>query len=205
MKSRIALIAFAALFIVACGDDSDDEKGAADAGQDSDARKEDSVFGGYLVAIDKAKAAGKAANERQTSIEESLGLESSTETRQTLGMTETRRTPGETYAETDGIFSGMIQSVNKAKVSRDMLNDRQKQIDALSGGVPQSTHGIDNAAEAPEMFAPTVAVENASQAKSEPEGGMFSGIDRAREVKEAANNRHQELESLAGVQSESDL
>ena len=207
MKLPIVLLAIAALLMVGCNEDSDDENNASDTGQDSETSKEGSVFGGYLVAIDKAKAAGKAANDRQTSMEETLELDSSTENRPTLGMAETSRPTSETYAEEEGLFGDLIMSVNKAKASRGMLNERQRQMDSLLGAGAQSTRESGELADAPTMFAPTAANQEQAdgETEDETEGGMFSGIDRARELKDAANARHQELESMSGGQSESTL
>ena len=207
MKFRIALIVIAALLMVGCNDDSDDEENASDTDQDSETSREGSLFGGYLVAIDKAKAAGTAANNRQTSMEEALGLDSSTENHPTLGMAETSRPSSETYAEETGLFGDLIKSVNKAKASRDMLNQRQRQMDSLLGAGPQSTRENGELADAPTMFAQTAANEEQTdgETEDETEGGMFSGIDRARELKDAANVRYQELESMSGGPSESTL
>jgi len=134
MKSHIALTTFALLLIVGCGGNHNNEQGSADENRASTAAGESSAFGGYLSALDKAKASQNAVNERQTRMEESLGYDPSIETRQTLGMSETSRQPRETYSEDDGMFGDMHKSMNKARTSRDMLNDRQRQMDSLAGG-----------------------------------------------------------------------
>ncbi len=88
-----------------------------------------------------------------------------------------------------------------------MLNERQRQMDSLLGAGPQSTRESGELADAATMFAQTAANEEQTdgETEDETEGGMFSGIDRARELKDAANVRYQELESMSGGPSESTL
>jgi len=130
MKSRIApiFLVFTSLLIASCGD----EQSSTNAALESADVKKSSVFGS---ALDKAKANREAANDRQMRMEAALGYDSSAETHTTLGMTETSQRPGaDDSVEGEGMFGDMHTSMNKAKATQDMLNDRQRQLDALSGG-----------------------------------------------------------------------
>ena len=128
MSTRFTFIVLATLFITACGDES------ADQAQSAENSGQSGMFDGYLAAIDKAKTAKSSANARQDGMEEMLGYDPSEVETRTLGMTESRTREQIELAEETGMFGAVHTSLNKARSARDMLNDRQYQLDELSGG-----------------------------------------------------------------------
>jgi len=168
------------LLLTACSDSADVDS-TPDAEQESD-----SVFSVYLSAVDKAKAAQQAAGDRQRQLDATLGFEdSSAEGQYILGMTNPESGPEYGTASGDeGVFDGAVTSMNKARATRDMLNNRQRKLDAMWGIQSQSTSGAE--------FIERPTAELRSDTDSE---GMTSIIDRAKQAQQSANERERNLEA----------
>ena len=135
MTRTMTLIIIAVFTLTACNDESASSQGTADGSPSQAGEQEkDGVFDGYLQAVDKAKASSAAANDRQNRMDEMLGYEPGETETMTMGMTELNNKAPTDYEESEGFFGQVQAQINKAKATRDMLNNRTQAMDQLSGG-----------------------------------------------------------------------
>jgi hypothetical protein len=188
MNLNIIFAGFSLIVITACGGSAD-----IDSAVEAENKKE-SVFSGYLSAVDKAKAAQQATNDRQRQLDATLGFDDSSATGQhTLGIVDPGSAPENGDSSGDGsVFDGAVTSMNKARSTRDMLNNRQRKLDAMWGVEPQSASHLDKNDE------PSTNVERPTA-----EEGMLTIVDRAKQIQQSANERERNLEATWGIESQS--
>ena len=90
------------------------------------------------------------------------------------------------------VFDGAVTSMNNARSTRDMLNNRQRKLDAMWGVEPQSTSHLDKNDE------PSTDIERPTA-----EEGMLTIVDRAKQIQQSASERERNLEATWGVESQS--